>query len=478
MVSLTPTRQQARRDARLADPAPLTVPAAGAASARPWPAPRRAGLLATALAAAAVHCTAGAVELEGRLDLDLRAFQPEARRELTAALAGTLQAHTHFRALPLRAEAELFYRLDADDDQRAGGDIRQAYIQWRGEQVDVSLGWRRVFWGVTESRSLVDVINQDDRAGDIRGDEKLGQPMLQLDWHGALGSASLYLMPRGRKRIFSGADGYPRAPLRIDGPAGRFSGERDRPDLALRWQYSGRGFDVGLSGFDGSARDPDFEICARLPAHALLALPCAPLPALAGLEAPSSLLALRERLAELPGYAELETWLWQRTAEHLRLRPVYPRERRLGVDVQYLQGAWAWRLEALARERERRRSRALVAGVEYALPRFFATDWEVGLLAEYLYDQRRDDPFNRYFDDDLFIGGRVFVNDIAGSNLLGGVIISRDGRDRFYSLEAGRRLGEYWRATLTLRVQDGDGGPLHRYTGNQDQLRLMLQRYF
>lgn len=436
---------------------------------------QRGAWLAAALAATG---QAGALELEGRLDADLRAFKPAEHRELTVALAGTLQAYHGFEALPLRFEAELFYRQDADDDQRSGGDIRQAFLELRHGDVDVSLGWRRVFWGVTESRSLVDVINQDDRAGDIRGDDKLGQPMLKIDWHGTLGTASLHLMPRGRKRVFAGDDGYPRTLLWLDGPGGRYTGERDRPDIAARWQYSGDGFDVGLSYFDGSARDPDFEVCARIRPQPLFELPCAPLAALAGFDAPAPLLALRERLAEWPGYAELEAALWQRVSRHLRLRPVYPHERRLGLDLQYLSGSWAWRLEALARQREGRRSRALVAGAEYSLPGFLATGWDVGVLAEYLYDQRRDDPFNRYFDDDLFIGTRVMANDIAGSSLIAGMIVSRDGQDRFYSVEAGRRLGEYWRATLILRVQDGDGGPLHRYTGSQDQARLLLQRYF
>lgn len=436
---------------------------------------------AMALALLLVAAPVAAVDLEGRLDFDLRVFRPDATREFTPAVAGTVQIFHRFAGTSLRAEAELFYRIDADDDARSGGDLRQAYVDTRAGPVDIALGWRRVFWGVTESRSLVDVLNQEDRAGDITGGDKLGQPMLQLDWHSDWGSASVYLMPRGRKRLFPDADGYPRLPIPIDGGAGRFPDHRSgslRPDIAARWLYSGRGFDAGLSWFDGSARDPDFLLCAARSPRPLATAPCAPLAALAGIEVPASLLTLHEHLTEWPGYTDLEAALWREAGQWLRLVPEYPRERRLGLDLQYLRGNLALRLEALARQRRGERDHALVAGAEYSLPSFFATGWDVGLIAEYLYDERREDPFNRYYDDDVFVGARMMWNDIAGTTLLAGVITDRDGRDRLYTAEAGRRLGEYWRATLTLRLQDGDGDPLARYTGNQDQARLLLQRFF
>src|SRR5690606_8273091 len=109
----------------------LPAHAAAAAADRPQGAmvcvtAQRGAWLAAALAATG---QAGALELEGRLDADLRAFKPAEHRELTVALAGTLQAYHGFEALPLRFEAELFYRQDADDDQRSGGDIRQAFLE-------------------------------------------------------------------------------------------------------------------------------------------------------------------------------------------------------------------------------------------------------------------------------------------------------------------------------------------------------------
>ena len=42
------------------------------------------------------------------------------------------------------------------------------------------LGLRKVYWGVTESQHLVDVINQTEGVENLDGEDKLGQPMLNL----------------------------------------------------------------------------------------------------------------------------------------------------------------------------------------------------------------------------------------------------------------------------------------------------------
>ena len=55
-----------------------------------------------------------------------------------------------------------FLRVDGQDDKRTHFDLREAYWRRRGEQWDVTIGLDRVFWGVTESRHLVNIINNID----------------------------------------------------------------------------------------------------------------------------------------------------------------------------------------------------------------------------------------------------------------------------------------------------------------------------
>ena len=74
-----------------------------------------------------------------------------------------------------------FGRWDAHDDNRSHVDLRELNWLHVGDDWDSVVGVDKVFWGVTESRHLVDIINQDDAVEDIDGEDKLGQPMLNLN---------------------------------------------------------------------------------------------------------------------------------------------------------------------------------------------------------------------------------------------------------------------------------------------------------
>ena len=52
-----------------------------------------------------------------------------------------------------------------------------------------------MFWGVTESVHLVDIINQTDFAGDIDGEDKLGQTMLSLMLQRDWGEITAFVLP-------------------------------------------------------------------------------------------------------------------------------------------------------------------------------------------------------------------------------------------------------------------------------------------
>ena len=116
-----------------------------------------------------------------------------------------------------RAEQRLtfipFYRKDSIDDERTHFDLRE--LNWRkvDDDWDLLVGIGRVFWGVAESRHLVDIVNQTDLVEDIDQEDKLGQPMVNLavlkDW----GAVSLFLLPGFRERTFPGEQGRLRTPL-------------------------------------------------------------------------------------------------------------------------------------------------------------------------------------------------------------------------------------------------------------------------
>ena len=132
-----------------------------------------------------------------------------------------------------------YLRWDEKDDQRSLVDLQEAYWALEGDDYELLVGANTVFWGVTESVHLVDIINQTDAAGDIDGEDKLGQPMvnlaLQRDW----GELSAFVMPYFRERTFPGIDGRLRTPLPIDTdrPVYESSGGQNHVDVALRYSH-------------------------------------------------------------------------------------------------------------------------------------------------------------------------------------------------------------------------------------------------
>ena len=201
--------------------------------------------------------------------IDLRAGDLDARAELegrwfphaespqagaSAALDATWAHAFGDGGQSLRVEG--FGRVDQHDDQRSHADLRQAYWEYLGDAWTASAGWRRVFWGYTESRHLVDVINQSDFVEDLEAENKLGQPMVTGSWIGEASSIEAFVMPRFRERTFPGRDGHPRVPIPIDEGAARYESQqkRDHVDFALRYRLGVDWLDLGLSYFQGTAR--------------------------------------------------------------------------------------------------------------------------------------------------------------------------------------------------------------------------------
>ncbi len=72
-----------------------------------------------------------------------------------------------------------FARLDSTDPERSHVDIREAhYLHVLGDW-EWRVGVAKVFWGVTESQHLVDIINQTDLVENLDTEDKLGQPMIE-----------------------------------------------------------------------------------------------------------------------------------------------------------------------------------------------------------------------------------------------------------------------------------------------------------
>ena len=193
---------------------------------------------------------------------------------------------------------------------------------------------------------------------------------------------------------------------------------------AVRWSHTLDMFDFGLSHFYGTGRDPGF---------------------------------VQNGTVLIPRYNTIH---------------------QTGLDVQATNGGWLWKFETIRRSSKGTNYTAATGGFEYTLSNLRNTGADVGLVVEYLYDERgtaADTPF----DNDLFFGTRIALNDVQSTEMLAGAIIDFNNGTTVASIEANRRFGERWKVDLEARsFFKTDQRDLLAAFKKDHYVELKLARYF
>ena len=299
-----------------------------------------------------------------------------------------------------------FLRLDGQDSNRTHADIRELFYTTVHDRWDLHVGFRRVFWGVTEFSHLVDIINQTDLVENLDGEDKLGQPMVQLSRVGRWGTLDAFVLPGFRPRTYPGEDGRLRLGLPISDDPTYASGARNRrTDVAVRWSHTVGMAEFGLYHFSGTGREP----------------------ILVGLD----------------------------TADGPILQPHYTTIDQTGIDAQAIAGDWIGKLEAMTRSGFGERYFAATVGLERTFVGVAGTRADLGLVAEYMYDERGE-AATTVLEHDVAFGARWQQNDMFDTQALLGLIWDPQTREYLLTLEASRRLGDLW--TLNLEGRAFAGG--------------------
>ena len=324
-----------------------------------------------------------------------------------------------------------YYRLSQHDNKRTHFDIRELTWLKVANDWELRVGIRKEYWGVSESQHLVDIINQTDLVENSDTEDKLGQPMINFALISDWGTFDFYLLTGFRERTFAGKEGRLRSFPEIDVGEERFEkhGFEKHMAYALRWSHSIGNWDLGLSHFYGTNRDP------------------------------SILLNIDRR-------------------GKIQLIPYYEMIHQTGLELQLTEDSWLWKLEAILRSGQGKTYFASTGGFEYTLYNLFESGIDLGLVSEYLYDSRgHHAPVA--FQDDFLVAMRVALNDVQSTELLAGVIIDRTKNTKFYNVEASRRFGESWKLELEARffssAPKNDPSYLFR---DEDHLRVEVKYYF
>ena len=343
-----------------------------------------------------------------------------------------------------------FYRFDENDDERSHGDVREFIWHKVADEYELKAGIGKVFWGVTESQHLVDIVNQTDAVESLDGEQKLGQPMIQLMLERDWGNLDLFVLPYHRERTFVGKKGRLGIGQDYADAVYESSDEEKHIDVAARFYTYIDEFEYAVSLFHGNSRAPSL-----------------------GFDAVSN-----------------------------KVLPYYALITQFGLEMQYLNEGWAWKFEGVLRDGVPKNTMltmagespvfydgvnlavaddeqyfATTAGFEYTQVGIWDTRIDLGWVVEHLYDSRQEDASASAFEHDVLFATRWAANDAASSTLLAGVLVDYEYADYSLSVEGNTRI--FNNTTLTLEARlfaPEDDNPLWGFR-DEDFIKLTLSYY-
>ena len=324
-----------------------------------------------------------------------------------------------------------FARADSADSERSHLDLREFYLLKVAGDWEFGAGVGKVFWGVTESEHLVDIVNQTDLVESVDGEEKLGQPMLTLSVPTNVATLEFLMLPYFRERTFPGKDGRLRSFIHVDTDQASYEDGRGEGhvDWAARVSATVGDMDAAVSYFTGTSREPSLSVGVDGSGNPVF----------------------------VPFYYQLEQF---------------------GVDALLVAGEWLWKAEAVTRDAVGGDYEAFAGGFEYTAVGVFGTQMDVGVIAEWLYDSRGEGGGNP-FENDIMLGLRFVVNDVSGTEALVGIVEDLDDSSRVVSLESSRRYSDNIKFVLEGRLfqEMETKDPLYSYR-DDDHLQFEAVYYF
>lgn len=324
-----------------------------------------------------------------------------------------------------------FFRYDQQDGERTHNDIRELALHKKDDLWEAKLGISKVFWGVTKSQYLVDIINQTDLIENIDGTVKLGQPMINLALKQKWGKTELFVLPYFRERTYESSSGRLRFLIPVDTGQAVYesSQEKKHVDYAVRWSHKLSVWNIGLSHFTGTSRAPRFTLGANVNGETVL----------------------------VPNYDQIE---------------------QTGLDLKATTGRWIWKLDLINRQNPLDSYIAWTAGFQYNRKRVFKSKKDMAILVEYMYDDRND-PSKTVFERDIFLAAILKFNNPSSTAVIASYYIDEDSDERIYKFEIRRKIGKSSKLSAEAIVVSNAEVPSPLYNLRRDSyLRVKFTKQF
>jgi len=296
-------------------------------------------------------------------------------------------------------------------------DITELNYMYQHDSWTIEAGIKKVFWGVVESRHLVDVINQQDLRQFPDIDAKLGQPMIHYTLQFDESALGLFALPYFRTRVYPEVHQRFSLPLTVDNEREQYESTKQQQhvDAAVRWAGTWGHLDYGLSYFTGTTRQPTFTVVDQ------------------------------------------------------QLQAFYGQKKQYGIDLQATLDRWLLKFEGIDVSSALTDYRAATAGVEYSFYSVLNSRADVGLLLEYNRDDR---PLAEadFLQNDVFMAVRVVLNNTQSTELIVGGSVDLDHSANAGLLEFSHRLSNTFSLSAKVWWFDSDNEQDPLYVFRRDDL--------
>ena len=114
-------------------------------------------------------------------------------------------------------------------------------------------------------------------------------------------------------------------------------------------------------------------------------------------------------------------------------------------------------------------------GIEYTYYGIRNTQSDLGVIVEYAFDDRNDNPFN----NEGIIGLRWSMNDVKSSSLLAGYLLDMRGNSNRFQAEFEQRINDNLKLFLDLSLNGSiDGTDFTHQFKEDSQVTIKIAKYF